>query len=244
MPRLRAGRRRARIWSVCYLHYRYLWRNVDCFIGRALQMVVRYPTVLDIGCGHQPYRPQFEPCRYIGVDRQAQDSSPQVLADAALLPFADDSMDIVMATQTLEHVADPAFAVGEFRRVLKPGGVLILTAPFYWPLHEEPFDYYRYTKYGLLHLLESHGFSVHEIRADGGDWAQMGLSFALRLNRRWWAPVRLGLNTIFVTLDRMFHSESLPTNYSVLAVCSDSVGWRPGAPGLVPAAVVEQGSET
>jgi SAM-dependent methyltransferase len=70
----------------------------------------------------------------------------------------DGSFDVVLSTQVLEHVPDPLAALGEFRRVLRSGGSLIATVPFIWEEHETPFDFYRYTRYGLEHLLGLAGF--------------------------------------------------------------------------------------
>ena len=68
------------------------------------------------------------------------------------------SFEAVVCTEVLEHVLRPGKVLEEFVRVLAPGGRLCLTVPFAWPLHEEPFDFYRYTKYSLSDLLESAGF--------------------------------------------------------------------------------------
>ena len=73
--------------------------------------------------------------------------------------------------------------INECFRVLKPGGALVLTGPFYWPIHEEPYDYYRYTRYGLEYMLQKAGFATWEIRPDGGDWAQILLSINLKVSK-------------------------------------------------------------
>jgi len=70
----------------------------------------------------------------------------------------DGSFDAVVCTQVLEHLPEPWVAVEEFRRVLVPGGRVIITAPLTWYLHELPHDYYRFTAYGLAHLLHRAGF--------------------------------------------------------------------------------------
>jgi ubiquinone/menaquinone biosynthesis C-methylase UbiE len=72
-------------------------------------------------------------------------------------------VDAVLSTQVLEHVADPLSVLAEFFRVLKPDGRLWLTAPFVWYLHEEPYDYYRFTSHGLRFLLERAGFIEIEV---------------------------------------------------------------------------------
>lgn len=133
------------------------------------------------------------------------------------LPLQDQSVDIVFATQVIEHVTDPHRMVRECKRILRPDGYLILSGPFYWPLHEEPHDFFRFTKYGFEHLLKDAGFLEWQIREDGGDWAQLMLSISLRLERRWLIPFRCAVNLIGALLDALRPSTRSPANYTVLA---------------------------
>jgi SAM-dependent methyltransferase len=128
--------------------------------------------VLDAGAGDAPYRPLFAHCDYVTVDWP---SSPHLGARAAdisasldALPIENSSFDLVLCTEVLEHVANPSAVLGELRRVLRPGGALRLTTPFVWPLHEEPFDYYRYTSHGLRHLAEQAGFVNSVVKPRNG----------------------------------------------------------------------------
>lgn len=79
---------------------------------------------------------------------------PDVVGDLCLLPIATHSLDAVIALEVLEHVRNPIAACSEIARVLKPNGVIILSTPFIFPIHDNPYDYYRYTKYGLKDLLD------------------------------------------------------------------------------------------
>jgi SAM-dependent methyltransferase len=106
--------------------------------------------------------------------------------------------------------------IRECKRILRPNGFLILSGPFFWPLHEEPHDFFRFTKYGFEQLLSDAGFSEWEIREDGGDWAQMMLSVCLRLNK-WLFPLRCVVNVTGAILDSVSDSRRLPANYTVLA---------------------------
>ena len=123
---------------------------------RIAAFLARYATdkrTLDVGCGTALYGGLFP-------NRVTLDVAPRVgisvdiVADAHDLHMIPDaSFDVVLCTEVLEHLHTPAKAIGEFHRVLRPGGLLVLTTRFIYPLHDVPGDYYRYTKYGLQHLL-------------------------------------------------------------------------------------------
>lgn len=206
-----------RVWKQDYLHYKYLWPNLEWAARTALERVrSESPKVLDIGCGHKPYRDLFVKAQHWGMDHDIVDTSPDLVGDALCLPISDQSLDIVFATQVIEHVTNPHVLVRECRRVLRPNGFLILSGPFFWPLHEEPYDFFRFTKYGFEQLLRDAGFSEWKILEDGGDWAQMMLSVCLRLNK-WLFPLRCIVNIVGAVLDSVNRSTRLPANYTVLA---------------------------
>jgi SAM-dependent methyltransferase len=80
----------------------------------------------------------------------------------------------VLSIQVLEHTPRPAELIAEMARVLKPEGLLILTVPFCYRLHEEPDDYFRYTPHGMRELCARAGLRVGEVHARGGLWTVMG----------------------------------------------------------------------
>jgi SAM-dependent methyltransferase len=124
--------------------------------------------VVDIGCGHSPYRPLLTAAtRYTGIETETR-YRPSLIAFADALPFPDESVDSIMLTEVLEHVREPSEALAEARRVLKPGGQLYVTVPMTWGLHYVPHDYYRFTSYGISHLLEKTGFEIEAIEPMGG----------------------------------------------------------------------------
>jgi 3-oxoacyl-[acyl-carrier protein] reductase len=91
-----------------------------------------------------------------------------VICLATDLKFENNKFDTVLATQVLEHVYDHHAMIKESYRVLRPGGQMILTVPFTWELHEEPYDFFRLTKHGLKELFEEAGFEIVYIKANGG----------------------------------------------------------------------------
>jgi SAM-dependent methyltransferase len=125
-------------------------------------------TLLDLGCGHAPFRAWYEPL----VDWAVRyDPAPMVdltvrgLAEA--LPFADGSFDTVLATEILEHTTDAEASTREIRRVLRPGGHVLVTVPFIYPVHESPHDYRRFTHLGLADILRRNGFEVIDMSSKG-----------------------------------------------------------------------------
>jgi SAM-dependent methyltransferase len=212
-------KRKLKIWRNDYLVYRYLWTNVDWAAKEAISRSdgIKQCRVLDIGCGHKPYQDLFANCIYFGLDCGAEHSSPDIIGDAMNLPISSESVDIVFSTQVIEHLPRPQLLVNESARVLRRDGYLILTGPQYWPLHEEPNDFYRFTKYGFAHMLREAGFHDWQIREDGGDWAQLFLSLSLLLDHPWQAPLRVAVNCVGLLLDALSNSRKSPSNYTLLA---------------------------
>ena len=122
--------------------------------------------VLDIGCGEKPYENLFLVDEYIGIDiensgHKHTHSKVDIFYDGVNLPFADASIDSILCFEVLEHVFEPEKLLEEMYRVLKPGSKILLTTPFIWNEHEVPYDYGRYTFFGLNHLFIKKGFKVN-----------------------------------------------------------------------------------
>lgn len=123
--------------------------------------------LLDIGCGYRPYRSLF-PIEQIGVDYTALDASPHLLATAEALPLRDGAVGVVLSTQYLEHASEPAMTLLEMRRVLRPGGRLLLSTHGVFPHHAHPNDFWRWTEEGLRRQVAAAGFDVDAIHRHGG----------------------------------------------------------------------------
>jgi SAM-dependent methyltransferase len=147
-------------------------------------------TVLDVGCGHKPYKPLLlsPPSRverYIGLDLPENlYDRPDVEWDGRSIPLPDASIDSCLFTEVLEHCPDGKAVLREIWRVLKSGGFLFLTAPFIWPIHTVPHDEYRYTPFALHRLLEETGFPAPKIEATGGRNAVLSIMLGLWVRRR------------------------------------------------------------
>lgn len=133
-------------------------------------------TILDVGCGLMPYRHIIESnhkvTKYIGMDLEDsaiyREIKPELTWNGAKIPLKDKSIDCVMATELLEHLANPELVLTEVLRVLKPDGKFFATVPFIWNLHEIPYDEYRYTPFSLERLLSNAGFQNINVKALGG----------------------------------------------------------------------------
>jgi len=151
--------------------------------------------LLDVGCGEKPWKALFAPYadEHIGVDHPGtihDTSEVEILADAYSIPLEAASADTILLNEVLEHLERPQDALSEAHRLLRPGGHVIVDTPFFWPIHEAPRDFYRYSPYGLRYLLESSGFEVVEILPLSGAWVTVALevSYALQDYRR--GPLR------------------------------------------------------
>jgi len=131
-------------------------------------------TMLDAGAGECKWRHHFPECKYIGLDYKVGDATwdfSDVTLEADLnkhIPMDDQSVDVIISIQVLEHLSEPQQALKEMYRVLKPGKSVFLTTPFAQEEHQTPYDFYRYTRYGLKYLGETAGFEVNYVKPMGG----------------------------------------------------------------------------
>jgi SAM-dependent methyltransferase len=146
---------------------------IENFLTVAAKEIPVGSTVLDAGAGECQYASLFSHCIYLSIDFAKGDPRwnyrrLSVIGDLLSLPLKNGSVDVIICTQTLEHVNDPNALLKELSRSLKSGGRMYLTAPQGWPIHQAPYDFFRFTHYGLEHLLNKFGFTVEFIRPQGG----------------------------------------------------------------------------
>lgn len=184
--------------------------------------------ILDAGAGETQYKRFFSGHRYTAVDLAIGDaswnySSIDALADLARLPFRDSSFDAALNIVTLEHLPNPAAALAEIARVLRPAAPLLLVAPHEWEVHQAPHDYFRYTRHGLEHLLSDAGFSHLEIAPIGGFWRLLArrLLNAVQLSPLFLKPLTLlvfgPLALLAAALDPLDHDRNFTLGYQCLA---------------------------
>lgn len=166
---------------------------------------------------------------HIGVDHEESlhdAHNRDLVGTAYAIPAGHDSFETALCSAVLEHLEEPEAALNECFRVLKPGGHAIYTVPFIWHLHEEPRDFYRFSKHGLRYLFEKTGFEIKEIKALSGFWVTFGqlLVYNLyRINRgplRWLRivdVVAMLMHGFFYLLDKIDRTEQWTWMYLVVA---------------------------
>jgi len=201
-----------------YLHYKSLFANLHSAISRFAK-----GRLIDIGCGNKPYTEWVNKVctEYIGVDIiQSDRNMVDIICDATQITLPDASFDTVLSSQAIEHIAEHGKVINEAFRLLKPGGYFIVSAPMYWPLHEEPYDYFRFTKHGFKFLLENTGFEVKEIKSCGGKWSLFGQTVIFTvpeiLSR--FRIVRYVHNKFFAWLDNKFYNDINTMSYVVVGL--------------------------
>ncbi len=153
--------------------------------------------LLDVGCGSKPFADVFtgRVRRYWGSDLAASRylgrARPDAFATAEAQPFRTGSFDTVLGLSMLTYLPDPLRMIAEASRLLKPGGVLILEFTQMVPLHDEPHDYFRFTRFGAELLLRRAGLEPVEFVPVGGLWARVGLSTIAALQRLNRGPTRV-----------------------------------------------------
>lgn len=187
-------------------------------------------VLLDYGCGGQPYKHFFKDhiTKYIGADVAAAEGTVldiEIYPDQRL-PLSDESIDTILSTQTLEHIRDVGFYLKECARLLNPDGVLILTAPMQWRHHEAPYDFLRFTRYGLMDILASSGFVTKSITACGGVYALIGQIFLNHLSERGVQKKLLYsiINRLSLWLDKKYPDEDETLNWMCIAQKMNKVG--------------------
>lgn len=179
--------------------------------------------LIDIGCGDKPFKDMLAPYvkNHFGLDHEdsLHDKAKIYLFGTAYdIPAEDEHFDTVLCTAVLEHLEEPDKAIMEANRVLKKGGYAIYTVPLFWHLHEEPGDFYRYTRYGLNYIFEKNGFEIIELKPLSGFWVTFGQELVYyiwrfriggKLNPAWWIipPIGAVIQVVSYLLDKIDHPE-------------------------------------
>lgn len=192
--------------------------------------LIRYVSgkTLDFGAGSAKYRNLIVPhtSDYVTFD-MIQGEHIDVVGDACNPPFPDNSFDTVISTQMLEHVEKPWVVIHQIGRILKPGGICIVTAPFLVPYHADPNDFFRYTKQGMESLFKNEGFTIEESRGYGNTASILAemIHFShfshykkISTTKQWWRDRFMNsIKGLAFRLDSIFQNDAMYANMYVVA---------------------------
>ena len=209
------------------------WAYLDCrrraelIAEQAAKLPWQIHNLLDVGGKGKPYACFFADrvANHLVLDI-APAPSVDVVGDARRMPFSDASMDIVLITQVLEHVSEPIAVISEIRRVLKPGGTLLLSVPSIFPQHGSPGDYWRYMPQGLQWILRD--FHHVTVQGEAGTVPSIFLVvnvYLQLLTGPWpwiqrlcaWTICPLN-NLIGLLAGKLYRGDQFASNYFVVAV--------------------------
>jgi SAM-dependent methyltransferase len=154
-----------------FVNFASIFINPNYFFRKGLLKYIRkeapylFGRLLDFGSGRKPWKSLFQVKEYIGVDiaesgHDHHDSQVDFYYDGHTIPFENNSFDSIFASDVFEHLFNLDEILNELHRVLKPKGQMLVTIPFAWNEHEIPYDFARYTSFGIRSILEKHGFEV------------------------------------------------------------------------------------
>lgn len=169
-------------WMVHYITLKNFVRVFEKYITNKKEIL------FDLGCGRKPYHDLISLYfrKHIGLEYpnpNHHDDNADIYGSAYHTAIKDKSVDTVFTAAVLEHLENPCKAIQEAHRILKKDGLLIITAPLMWHLHDLPRDFYRYTKHGFEYLYESNGFEILEVRPLAGFWVTVGSLFIYYVSR-------------------------------------------------------------
>jgi SAM-dependent methyltransferase len=182
--------------------------------------------VLDYGCADVPYRRFFpESVEYLAADLPGNPDATLVLNSDGTVPVPDESVDVVLSTQVLEHVADPSLYLSECRRVLRPGGRMLLSTHGFMVYHPDPVDLWRWTCAGLREAVERERLQVLRLEgimgllATGLQFVQYGL--LPRVPSRLRGAFAYVMQRLIAFVDRHEPSKLRDTNALVFALVAE-----------------------
>jgi ubiquinone/menaquinone biosynthesis C-methylase UbiE len=180
--------------------------NIDQFVISSVSELGSDKLVLDAGAGESRFKDILKDVRYLAIDIGWGDlgwdySKIDVACSVDRLPFDSNVFDIVICTQVLEHVKEPQRVLNELFRVLKGGGVVCITAPQGWGVHQAPHDYFRFTCYALSYLMQNAGFENISIKPSCGYYSYLANRLTIFPKTLFWQIQNKWLRAIIFPLE-------------------------------------------
>ncbi|OGK20813.1 hypothetical protein A2866_04005 [Candidatus Roizmanbacteria bacterium RIFCSPHIGHO2_01_FULL_39_8] len=205
--------------------------SIQKFISKAAKECnKKNKKVLDIGAGELPYKGYFDKCGYFTQDIVNYNGAIDYVSDAKTIPVKDRSFDYIICTQVMEHVKEPHLVIREMYRILKKGGKVFLTTHGNFEEHGIPYDFFRYTRYGLKYLAISNHFRSAKIKPQGGRFIAVSKFIQTLIPRvlknkylvylyYFFAMIPIFIiHLVFFYLDKLDKDKSLTLNYECIFV--------------------------
>jgi len=166
-------------WHPAYLQLKFAIISVKKYFEN-----INSGIICDFGCGDKPYKVFCnKEVQYIGIDIDRDNDNADIFASVCdRIPLADDFADYCVSFYVLEHVAEPQKKVLEMYRILKKGGEIFMLVPLYWEEHEKPYDFFRFTRFGIEYLLKKGGFKDINITPLNGVFSIVGINIVKKIN--------------------------------------------------------------
>lgn len=230
-------------------YYAFNVYNRDHWVKLNANYILCESKVLDVGAGSAPYRDFFSHCNYKTHDFiQLNDnqlrgyngySKIDIVSDIENIPVNDNTFDCIICTEVLEHVPEPILAIREMSRILKPGGILLMSAPLGSGLHQEPFHFYGgFTPHFYNKVLNENNLTNISIEPNAGFYSHFSQELIrfIRSILPWksiinlmlmpfWLfllPIAIFLPLIAPWLDKFFKSYDFTVGYHIKARKNDS----------------------
>jgi SAM-dependent methyltransferase len=207
--------------------FRYDFLALRLLADDVESLIARVPAgegarrALDLGCDRSPYGGSLAKRGYrVETLDLTTDGEADHAGTVERTGLSDEAFDLVLCTQVLEHCDDPFLGVREIRRILRPGGHLIVSVPHVWFYHPHPADHWRFTQEGILKLCSDAGLRPVELLGQGGavvTFAQITCFLLYGLVGRWGAPVFAALNAAAPLFDRALPNTLFCHNFACLA---------------------------